>query len=621
MASEPIHGNRIGKLTTPLGEDVLLLTRFDGTETLSELFEFDVHAIASRDDIDFDELLGRHCTVTLDTISGGKRHFDGICVAGRNVGVDEGMFSYALRLSPWLWMLTKRVNNKIFKDVDVLSIVAEVFSDHPDAEFRQNTTSSYPVLEYTVQTRESDFEFVTRLLARFGISFYFTHESGKHTLVLCDGPAGYGTIPEGEREYHPLTEQNRRDTEHFSTWTALREFTSGRVETLDYNFKKPTQSMSGNQTGDGNHSNSELEVFDYPNKHLEKGEGQDLAEMRVNQLRAADFNYEATGNVLSLETGMTVSLTKHPIQRMNNEYLAIEAVHSFVTESFHSGTGHVGEGDSYVGSFRFVEASRPYSPPRVIADPSIHGVQTATVVGDGEIDVDEIGRIMVRFHWDRDGRNSMRCRIAQVWAGAKWGGVFFPRVGMEVLVEFEEGDPDRPVVVGCLYNGDNEHPFDLPGDKNINGWKSNSTEGGGGYNELVFDDTKGNELLRQHAQFDMETKVLHDERRNVDNDQSEGIGNDREQSITRNDRLEIGGSRTQRIGYGQSGPGSSTLNVAKVLHLEADQKIVLQCGASKITLTPSAIDVETVNLSTKDTKSDRQSAALAVIKAGLVKIN
>ena len=616
---------------TPLGPEALLLTRFSGAETMSDLFDFQVTAGSTDDDIDFDALLGQHCTVSFDTITGEARHFDGICVAGGNVGVGEGTFVYSLTLRPWLWTLSKRVNNKIFKDKDVLGIVSEVFGDHPSAAFRQETTKTYPTLEYTVQTQETDLNFVSRLMQRFGVSYYFEHSEGTHTMVLCDGQAGYGTLPGKTRDYHPFDQQNRREDEHFESWASMREFTSGRVVTLDYNFEKPTQDMKGDETGDAGFENGEIEVFDYPNKHSQKGEGTDLARTRVDQLRAADKQHSASGNVVSLAPGMTFELEKHPIGRMNKEYLCVGADHSFVAESFYSGAGSDGT-EAYSGSYRFAEAERPLAPPRSAPAPSVRGVQTATVVGDGEIDVDKYGRILVRFHWDREGRNSMRCRIAQSWAGAKWGGVFFPRVGMEVVVEFAEGDADNPIVVGCLYNADNMPPFDLPGSKNINGFKSNSTEGGGGYNELVFDDTKGNELFRQHAQYDMDTTVLHDERRNVKNDQTEKVDANRTQTVVKNDTLTVNGSRNQKIGFPEKGgaPGSTGLEVAKDYTLKANNnveiealaKITLKCGASKITMTPASITIESPKITTDAAgMADHKAGGVMNIKAALVKIN
>ena len=242
--------------------------------------------------------------------------------------------------------------------------------------------------------------------------------------------------------------------------------------------------------------------------------------------------------------------------------------------------------------------------------PFVHGPQTARVVGpQGEdIHCDEFGRILVHFHWDRESDNSMWCRVAQVWAGRNWGGVFIPRIGMEVVVEFLEGDPDQPLVVGCVYNGDNKPPFQLPGNKNINGWKSNSTIGGDGYNELVFDDTKGKELVRAHAQFDLDTTVENDERRTVhhdrtttiDNDETHKVGQDRKTSIGKNDKL----------------------NVGDTLTIEAGKKITLKVGGSEIVIDGQSITVKALHVGTKGTVTAKHEAAgMLTVKGGMVLIN
>ena len=226
---------------------------------------------------------------------------------------------------------------------------------------------------------------------------------------------------------------------------------------------------------------------------------------------------------------------------------------------------------SYAGTYEFVLTDTPYVPPVVTPLPLIHGPETAIVVGRGEIDVDEHGRIEVRFPWDRHQNRTMRCRVAQVWAGKNWGSVFIPRVGMEVVCVFEFGNPDRPLVIGCVYNGENKLPYPHPDQKNISGWKSNSTTGGGGYNEFVFDDTKGDELVRLQAEYDMQTTVKHDERHKVENDRDTKVD------------------------------GNDTLKVGKELLLKADQKITLMVGASKIVMDPYSVSIESLSINVQAT--------------------
>ncbi len=607
MPDAPTHGSRLGKLITPLGEDKLLLTRFSGSEEMSNLFEYRVDALSVDPDVKFDDVIGANNTLEFTTQSGEKRYFDGVCTDARSTGVDESMFAYSLTLRPWLYLLAKRVNTKIFAEKTVVDIVSEIFGDYGSvASFEQRLTKTYPKLEYTVQYRESDLDFVMRMMAHYGISFYFKHRQGSHTLVLADGPSSYDPVEGGSRVFRSAGDQIRSEEEHFIHWVPERRFTSGKITTLDYNHKKPTADMKSDKTGDAKYDHGELEVYDYPTKNLDKGEATDFAKVRLDMLRCEDNHHMAAGNCLSLSPGMTMTLEEHPVDRLNTEFLTLSASHSYVSESYTSGHGDA-DAAAYEGGYEFVTAETPIAPREVVPAPSVMGPQTAMVVGNGEIDCDEEGRILVCFHWDREKTYSMRCRVSQIWAGKGWGGIVLPRVGMEVIVEFIEGDPDRPLVTGCVYNGDNKAPFDLPGKKNISGIKSQSTEGGGGYNEFVFDDTKGNELFRQHAQYDMETKVLNDERREVDVNQTMTIGNDRSATVKSHD----------------------TLDVTKTLTVTAGQKITLKCGSSKITMDTSSITIESINvtvkagaeLKTSGTMVEHKAGGVMTIKGGMVKIN
>jgi type VI secretion system secreted protein VgrG len=293
-----------------------------------------------------------------------------------------------------------------------------------------------------------------------------------------------------------------------------------------------------------------------------------------------------------------MQLTDHPDAKQNQRYLALRCIHSFGGQAYRA-TGS--EMAAYQGNYEFALASKPFAPQVVTEKPYVHGPHTAVVVGDGEIHTDKFGRVRVRFHWDRKGDQSMWVRVAQVWASQKWGGIYIPRVGMEVIVNFLEGDPDQPIIVGCVYNSKNEPPFDLPGNKNIAGIKSNSTTGGGGYNELVMDDTKGNELFRAHAQYDLEAKVENDERRHV-------VKN-RKTNIDVNDTLEVG----------------------QELMIKAGQKITLMVGEGSsividgmsITVSSMMIDVQAQQMFQSNSKmiSKHSATASMDIKGGIVTIN
>jgi type VI secretion system secreted protein VgrG len=601
---------RIGSLKTPLSDE-LDLTRFSGIEGISEPFEFSVDAITTSKSVNFDDAIGKTCTVTFETIGQGKRYFAGTLTSTQSLddgaqGEESGkLYAYRLTLRPWLWLLTKRANSRIFHDMTAPKIIGEIFKDYGDtAEYEPKLQQSYPKLEYCVQHRESDFAFVCRLMEANGISYHFEFSDGHQKLVLGDGPSSYAKAPGGKREYASVDESHNRKDEHLYQWESSRRFTTGKSTYNDYDFTKPSADLKAEVTGDASFEHGQLERYVHPGKYVQTSDGKNLSTAAIHAERAEDKHFIGAGPCASLAPGSLVSLAKHPVGANNGEYLVLRSTHYFETQAYRSG-GVAGSSAPYRGTYEFLKSSIPYAPPMVTPRPVISGPQTAKVVGKGEIDCDEYGRILVHFHWNRkpEGKpegQSMRCRVAQVWAGAKWGGIFIPRVNMEVLVEFIDGDPDSPVVVGALYNGDNKPPYPLPDKKNIAGLKSNSTEGGGGYNELVFDDTIKKELIRVHAEHDLDTTVEHDETRL--------IKNDRTTTIKHND----------------------TLKVTNDILIQADHMITLKVGASTIVMDAMSITITSPTVSI-DAKAEFKSHAGATsmhdaggiysIQAALVKVN
>lgn len=577
-------------------DDLLAFQRLSGTEGISELFRYDVQVVAEIENFDFDELIGSNCSVKAKIKAHQERYFDGLLTESTWIGKDSRYYIYQLTLRPWLWLATNRTDNRIFHEKTAPDIIKEVLGFY-GYKYVTRLSKSYSAQEYTVQYRETDFNFVSRLMEMHGISYFFTHENGSHEMVLTDGPSGFDKAPENAYFYRQSDADNN-DQEHIFSFLENRSLTPGKTTLIDYDFKASTAKMEVETAENANHQHNDLEKYDYPGKYIDRSDGDDLAKVRMDMERSKDQIYTAEGDSLTLSPGMMMTLADHPTNTYNREYLTLQCTHTLTTQGYIS--GHDGEGGSYSGNYEFALADKPFIAPFVARRPFVQGPQTATVVGDGEIDCDRFGRITVKFHWDRMSDISMRCRVAQVWAGDKWGGIFIPRVGMEVIVEFLEGDPDRPIVIGCVYNDKHMPPYDLPGEKNLNGWKSNSTEGGGGYNEFVFDDTKGDELVRTHAERDMETKVLNDERRNV--------SQNRKSEIDAND----------------------TLLVGKELFIDAKTKITLKCGGSTIVMDPSSIEIKSTNIEIKagaqykssaGMTSEHKAGALMDIKGALVKIN
>ncbi|TKW64025.1 MAG: type VI secretion system tip protein VgrG [Paracoccus denitrificans] len=537
---------RLGRLTTELGPDVLALLRFDGSDHLNDLFEYRVAALATRDDLDFDALVGTHATVEIEAHD-EMRPFDGIVTSARWAGVGENGHRYDLTLRPWFWLAGRRQNQRIFHNRTVVEILQELLSDYAslgDPALEISLSKDYPTLEYTVQYRESDLDFARRQMERHGISFHFRHAMGSHALVLTDDVLAHEEI--GPRPFKRYDGHHQYEQEHFWDWAPERNVTTGAVRLVDYNFKKPTQAMEVDRLGDAVHAQGQIESFYYPGDYLAQDVGRLVAGLRTEQERGADRRDRAVGDCVSLVAGMRMTLSGDKVPGLGETYLCLSASHHFVSEAYGSG-GQGSDGYAFTGSYVLMPDTAPMVPPKRTPLAVVQGPQTAEVVGEGEIDCDEYGRILVRFHWDLQNAYSMRCRVSQNWAGAGWGGMVIPRIGMEVLVEFLEGDPDKPVVVGNVFNGKNDAPYPLPAHKTKAVWRS-KTHQGEGFNEISFEDEKGQEKVYMHAERDHEIHVENNRAKRIDRNQSESVGNNKSIEVGNNHHEVIGGNMTLMVG-------------------------------------------------------------------------
>ncbi len=546
---------RLGRLTTALGPDALVLLRFDGTDHINGLFDYRVEALSPTRDIDFDALMGTHASVQITSPGHGPRHFDGIVTQARWLGVAENGHRFDLALRPWFWLAGRRRNQRIFHNMSVVKILEELLAPYGglgNPALKNALVAEYPDLEYTVQYRETDLDFACRQMERFGISYHFTHAPGSHTLVLTDAADAHDPVAGGTRAFREVDGHHNSGEEHFWEMAAERNLTTGAVRLTDYNFKLPTAAMETDSLGDATHDQGQIESFDYPGDYPDQGRGKSVAGLRTAQERGGDRRHRASGDCISLGAGMTVTLGGDPVPGIGAEpCLCLSATQSFVSEGYGSGANSGGE-YAFSGSYVLMPVSAPLAPPKRTAVPVVQGPQTAVVVGDGEIDCDEFGRILVRFHWDLAGANSMRCRVSQNWAGKGWGGVMIPRIGMEVVVEFLEGDPDKPLVTGCVYNGKNDAPYPLPAHKTKSVLRSNTHEGKG-FNEIAFEDQAGEENISLHAQKDQTLKVLHNRAKRVDNDQIESVGRHKSVEVGGNHQEKIGGSMNLSVGSAKNG--------------------------------------------------------------------
>jgi type VI secretion system secreted protein VgrG len=537
---------RLGKFHSPLGPDALALVRFDGDEGVNTLGSFRVDVLSPSGIVDLDAVLGLHGTVEITTLQHGPRFYDGIIAEAELVEERADGWLAQLVLRPWFWLAGLRRNQRIFHNKTAPQIIAAVLKDYAYLH-EARLQRSYQPIEYTVQYGESDLAFVCRMMERHGISYHFEHALAGHVMVLTDAMESFRAAPGGSRIYQQVARQHRVEDEHFSVWSAARRVNTGRVRLTDYNFKTPTAAMPVDLSGGAIHAEGEIESYDYPGHYLAQGAGRAVARLRAEQDRAADGLFVARGDTASLSPGMLVTLKGHPDAGLNGkQYILCRATHSFVAEAYASGAAGSND-DSYKGSYTFHPQATPFRPAMITPLARIYGPQTAVVVGIGEIDCDEYGRILVRFHWDLKAAHSMRCRVAQIWAGNGWGGMVIPRIGMEVLVEFLEGDPDKPLVTGCVYNGKNKVPYPLPDHKTKAVFRTDSHQSSG-FNELTFEDATGAENISLHAQKDQTLKVLNNRSKRVDNDQVESIGNNKAITVGKNHQENIGGSMNLSVG-------------------------------------------------------------------------
>ncbi|WP_308917993.1 type VI secretion system Vgr family protein [Jannaschia sp. LMIT008] len=561
---------RRGRLTTPLGGDALVLLRMDGREALCGGFAWEVEALAATDDVDLDALLGEHATVAVD-MAGGTRHFDGIVAEARRIGPGENGWRYGLVLRDWLHLASLRRNMRIFHRMTAPAILTELLADYADGgdpHLEDRLGDSYPEWEYTVQYGESDAAFAQRIMERAGITWAWRHAPGSHTLVLVDDPLSLPDVPGGTRPYKPYGRHHMADEEHFHDWQAGARVTTGAVRLTEWNFHKPRAGQQVDQAGDAAHAQGRIESFDWPGDYLAPGGGPDQARTAAAKLLQAErggaVRHRASGDVAGLGAGICVTPTGDRVADVTGRrFVCLSATHRYRAQAYGTGdAGGRGEGtdadQAYMGEYVLMPDDAPLRPPRRVPRPRVHGPQTAIVVGEGEIDCDDLGRILVRFHWDLDAKHSMRCRVVQANASRRYGGMAIPRIGMEVVVEHLEGDPDRPIVTGCVYHADHDRPYALPAHKTKRVIREDSHQGEG-FNEISFEAQSGRENMAFHAQKDQTFRVL--------NDQSSNIGANRVEQVGANHSTQINANRMERVGANKSTSvgGGGPLGLLQVL--------------------------------------------------------
>jgi type VI secretion system secreted protein VgrG len=572
-------------LTTPLPEADLRFDSMQHSAGVSALEETQLFLLSDKSDIAPEALLGQPADVVLSLRDGEKRHIGGY-ITRFGIGRPQGRyFGYLAEMRPWLWFLTRSSDCRIFQDMTVPDIVKKVFSSYGGIavyEFRLN--GSYRKRDYTVQYRETAYNFVARLLEDEGIHWHFEHAEGEHKLILVDSSVALSPAPHAESlPYYGNTAQASPDVDIVTDWTSAREVRPGRTATRSYNFENPSNPLAANKSETRAHDQAEYELYDYQGDHFNQGDGAQIAAVRLDEAQSQHERLSGSTNAHALANGRLFTLTHHPREDQNAKYFVIQTQIVASINSLESGN----ETGDYSCRFTAVPASQTYRPPRRTPKPFVQGPQSAVVTGPGgeEIYTDKYGRVKVQFHWDRYGKknetSSCWMRVSHPWAGKSFGAIHIPRIGQEVIVDFLEGDPDQPLITGRVYNAEQMPPWDLPGNMTQSGILTRSSKGGayGNANALRFEDKKGEEQLWLHAEKDQLTEVEHDEdkwvgndrRKTIDRDETNHIKRDRTETVDRNEKITVHGWRTEEV----DGDETITIHSNRTETVDLDESITI----------------------------------------------
>ncbi len=591
-------------VTTPLGPDKLLLVGFTGQEAVSRLFSFQLDMIAENDtDVAFDKLLGQKITVRLNLPDDKERYFNGICKRVSQGEQGNDFTSYRMEIVPQFWMLTKKAQSRIFQQKSVPDILKKVLEG---LDVAYEIRGTFQPRDFCVKYRETDFNFASRLMEEEGIFYFFKHSDGGHQMVVANSSSSHSDLPNGSTIIYEDIEGGGRDEDRIYDWEKAQEWRSGKYTLWDHSFELPHKHLEAEanildsvQAGKVSHklkvaNNDKLEIYDYPGEYAQRFDGVqpgggdragDLQKIFQDNKRTVDLRIEeeaAPGLVIQGASSCRhfVSGYKFTLQRHFNAdgaYVLTAIAHS----ARQSGDYRSGSGDfRYSNSFTCIPSALPFRPQRLTPKPVVQGTQTAIVVGPSgeEIFTDKYGRVKVQFHWDRDGKNneesSCWVRVGTLWAGKQWGIIHIPRIDQEVIVDFLEGDPDQPIIIGSVYNAREMPPYKLPDEKTKSTVKTRSSKNGtsDNYNEIRFEDKKGSEQIFINAENDMDTRVENDDRQYVKKDRHIIIKNDHREKIDNDMSIQIGNNLDEKTGT------KFAHDAGQEIHLKAGMKVIIEAG-------------------------------------------
>ena len=644
---------RLLRIKTTLGLTELLLEKWSGVESLSKPFEFRVVMLSTDLQVDIKSLLRTSATISLYLADGTPRYFNAVfrsIVQSHQSGGSGGDQSdddsvtklavYEAVLVPKVWFLSLNSDCKIFQSMSVPDIVGKVLKDAGISDYQFRTQGTYPTREYCVQYRESSLHFISRLLEEEGIFYFFEHTDTKHTMVFADKSSVLPTCPGQAVVVYAYDEggwvSEEEGLEGVATLDRIETAFTGKAALTDYNFETPSLNLIGNLGADNE------EMFEYPGEYTEKEDGSRYTRIRLEELEALQFVVNGTSRCRAFRAGVNFKLKKHYRTDTNKDYFLTSVIHDAQDSTYRQDRN---KAHYYNNIFKAIPKTVPYRPSRDTRRPTVHGTQPALVVGKAgeEIWVDKYGRVKVQFYWDRLGKknedSSCWCRVSQIWAGKNWGWMTIPRIGQEVLVDFLEGDPDRPIIVGRVYNAEQMPPYTLPANQTQSGIKSRSSKGGGAedYNEIRFEDLKDSEKITVHAQKDMDTTVEHDDTQHVQNDRTINVDGKHTETIVKDTTITItqgnhsttlnkGNQSTQLDMGNQSttlklGNQSTNVNLGKI-DMTAMQSITLTVGESSIKIDQVGVTIQGMIIKVAGTlMTEVDGELMLTLKGGFTFIN
>ncbi len=666
--------DRLITLTTPLGKDVLLVESLEGTEGISQLFRFQLVLVSEKRDIALNALVGQNVTIGIELADKKFRFINGFVSRFSQGDIDQRVAHYYAEVVPWLWFLTRTSDCRIFQKKTVPQIIEQIFKDLGFTDFKLRLQGSFEPRDYCVQYRETDFNFVSRLMEEEGMFYFFEHANGKHTLLVGNDPGIHQPVPNQAKARYAYLQGGNQEVDAISRWHLDQEFRAGKVSLTDYYFEAPANDlMVSAPSAVKVANNSSFELYDYPGYYAKRFDGDDkVGKVRPDGERTAKLGMQGeeavhkvvngAGSCRAFLPGYKFDLTEHRRPDFNGPYV--------LTQVSHAATNNLGdgEGSTYDNTFTAIPAAIPFRPERVSPRPFIRGAQTAVVVGlpGEEIDTDKYGRIKVQFRWDREGKknqdSSCWIRVSTPWAGKQWGMIHIPRIGQEVIVGFLEGDPDQPLVVGSVYNAEQMPPYTLPDNKTQSGLKTRSSLKGTpeNFNELRFEDKKGSEEVYFHAEKDFNRVVENNDTLKVgsskapDGSQTVEIWKNRTETVktgdekvtiekgnrtvqvdTGNDKHQVKkGNREVLIDMGNDSLKISMGNQTTKLDLgksetEAMQSIELKVGQSSVKIDQTGVTIKgmmikvegTMMTQVKGMMTQVNGDAMLTVKGGITMIN